>query len=76
MAEYKLEVTTGNMTNAGTFDHMFVTLIGTGGKSERTELDNYGADFKTGMVRTIQSSPSHVPYWMVFSISWAVIILY
>uniref|UniRef100_A0A671WXM6 Si:dkey-17e16.9 n=1 Tax=Sparus aurata TaxID=8175 RepID=A0A671WXM6_SPAAU len=60
MAEYKLEVTTGNMTNAGTFDHVFATLIGTGGKSERTELDNYGVDFKTGKVRTIQSSPSQV----------------
>ncbi|XP_036942275.1 hydroperoxide isomerase ALOXE3-like [Acanthopagrus latus] len=60
MAEYKLEVTTGNMTNAGTFDHMFVTLIGTGGKSERTELDNYGADFKTGMtgIYTVKTSLS------------------
>ncbi|XP_073349119.1 hydroperoxide isomerase ALOXE3-like [Pagrus major] len=51
MAEYKLEVTTGNMTNAGTFDNVFVTLLGTGGKSERTELDNYGVDFETGMTR-------------------------
>ncbi|XP_073349122.1 hydroperoxide isomerase ALOXE3-like [Pagrus major] len=60
MAEYKLEVTTGNMTNAGTFDHVFVTLLGTGGKSERTELDNYGVDFKTGMVRiyTVKTSLS------------------
>ncbi|KAM8725544.1 hydroperoxide isomerase ALOXE3-like [Acanthopagrus schlegelii] len=60
MAEYKLEVTTGNMTNAGTFDHVFVTLIGTGGKSERTELDNYGADFKTGMtgIYTVKTSLS------------------
>ncbi|XP_044025317.1 hydroperoxide isomerase ALOXE3-like [Siniperca chuatsi] len=49
MAEYKLEVTTGDMTNAGTFDHIHVTLFGTGGKSERTELDNFGVDFKTGM---------------------------
>ncbi|XP_042359021.1 hydroperoxide isomerase ALOXE3-like [Plectropomus leopardus] len=47
--EYKLEVTTGNMTNAGTCDNIFVTLIGTEGKSERTELDSAGADFKTGM---------------------------
>lgn len=50
MAEYKLEVTTGNMTNAGTFDRIYVTLIGTGEESERTELDNFGVDFKTGMV--------------------------
>lgn len=67
MAEYKLEVTTGNMTYAGTFDHVFATLIGTGGKSEQTELDNYGVDFKTGMVRTIQSSPSQVPSRVVFN---------
>lgn len=50
MAEYKLEVTTGNMTNAGTFDCIFVTLVGTEGESERTELNNFGFDFKTGMV--------------------------
>ncbi|XP_054475055.1 LOW QUALITY PROTEIN: hydroperoxide isomerase ALOXE3-like [Anoplopoma fimbria] len=60
MAEYKLEVTTGNMTNASTFDHIHVTVIGTGGESERTELDNYGADFKTGTTGTyiIKSSLS------------------
>uniref|UniRef100_A0A8C4ERN3 Uncharacterized protein n=1 Tax=Dicentrarchus labrax TaxID=13489 RepID=A0A8C4ERN3_DICLA len=50
MAEYKLEVTTGNMTNAGTLDYIHVTLIGTEGKSERTELDNFGVDFKSGTV--------------------------
>ncbi|XP_049915016.1 hydroperoxide isomerase ALOXE3-like [Epinephelus moara] len=60
MAEYKLQVTTGDMTHAGTFDHIFVTLIGTGGKSERTELDNYGMDFKTGMTSnyTVKTSSS------------------
>ncbi|XP_071771915.1 hydroperoxide isomerase ALOXE3-like [Centroberyx gerrardi] len=52
MAEYKIEVTTGDITNAGTFDYIFVTLIGTAGKSERTELDNYGIDFTAGKVRT------------------------
>nr|XP_046228927.1 hydroperoxide isomerase ALOXE3-like [Scatophagus argus] len=49
MAQYKLEVTTGNMMNAGTLDHVHVTLIGSGGKSERTKLDNFGVDFRTGM---------------------------
>ncbi|KAM8725490.1 hydroperoxide isomerase ALOXE3-like isoform 1-T1 [Acanthopagrus schlegelii] len=60
MAEYKLEVTTGDMINAGTFDHIFVTLIGTGGKSERTELDNEGVDFQTGMtgMYTLKTSSS------------------
>ncbi|CAK6961910.1 hydroperoxide isomerase ALOXE3-like [Scomber scombrus] len=52
MAEYKLEVTTGNMTNAGTFDYVHVTLVGTEGESERTVLDNFGVDFKTGMTGT------------------------
>lgn len=54
MAEYKIEVTTGNMQDAGTFDHVYVTLIGTKGQSERTELDNFGVDFQFGMVRWIQ----------------------
>ncbi|XP_029281708.1 hydroperoxide isomerase ALOXE3-like [Cottoperca gobio] len=48
MSEYKLEVTTGDLHNAGTWDHIYVTLFGTEGQSERTELDNFGIDFKTG----------------------------
>lgn len=50
MAEYKLEVTTGDIAHAGTFDHVYVTLIATKGESERTELDNFGMDFKAGKV--------------------------
>uniref|UniRef100_A0A8C5FH05 PLAT domain-containing protein n=1 Tax=Gadus morhua TaxID=8049 RepID=A0A8C5FH05_GADMO len=45
MAMYKVQVTTGDMLLAGTNDHVFVTLVGTNGESERTELDNYGLDF-------------------------------
>ncbi|XP_023262819.1 hydroperoxide isomerase ALOXE3-like [Seriola lalandi dorsalis] len=45
MAEYKLEVTTGEMPYAGTWDHVFITLFGNEGQSERIELDNYGPDF-------------------------------
>uniref|UniRef100_UPI0037E842FB hydroperoxide isomerase ALOXE3-like n=1 Tax=Semicossyphus pulcher TaxID=241346 RepID=UPI0037E842FB len=52
MAEYKLEVTTGDMKHAGTFDHIYVTLFGTEGQSERTELDNRGIDFSTGKTGT------------------------
>ncbi|XP_067231507.1 hydroperoxide isomerase ALOXE3 [Chanodichthys erythropterus] len=48
-AIYEVEVTTGSMTQAGTFDKIFITLIGTQGQSERTKLDSYGRDFKTGM---------------------------
>ncbi|XP_068199000.1 hydroperoxide isomerase ALOXE3-like [Antennarius striatus] len=52
MAEYKLELTTGNMKNAGTWDHIFLTLFGSQGQSDRTELDNYGLDFTTGAIGT------------------------
>ncbi|XP_073680776.1 hydroperoxide isomerase ALOXE3 [Garra rufa] len=48
-AIYEVEVTTGSMTHAGTFDNIFITLIGTQGVSERTKLDSIGRDFKTGM---------------------------
>uniref|UniRef100_A0A672Q8U6 PLAT domain-containing protein n=1 Tax=Sinocyclocheilus grahami TaxID=75366 RepID=A0A672Q8U6_SINGR len=49
-AIYEVEVTTGSMIHAGTFDNILITLIGTQGVSERTKLDSYGRDFKTGMV--------------------------
>ncbi|MED6239036.1 hypothetical protein ATANTOWER_000911 [Ataeniobius toweri] len=52
MAEYKLQVTTGDMKHAGTIDNIYVILFGAEGQSERTELDNSGIDFKTGMTRT------------------------
>ncbi|CAL8386911.1 unnamed protein product [Boreogadus saida] len=45
MAVYKVLVMTGGMLLAGTTDHAFVTLVGTNGESERTELDNYGFEF-------------------------------
>uniref|UniRef100_A0A673A8R7 Si:dkey-17e16.9 n=2 Tax=Sphaeramia orbicularis TaxID=375764 RepID=A0A673A8R7_9TELE len=52
MAVYNVKVTTGEMEHAGTWDHIYVTLIGTKGQSERTELDNYGTDFKAGDTAT------------------------
>ncbi|XP_068198242.1 hydroperoxide isomerase ALOXE3-like [Antennarius striatus] len=52
MAEYKLEVTTGNLKQAGTWDHIYVTLFGSKGQSDRTELDNFGLDFTTGAMGT------------------------
>ncbi|XP_056302881.1 hydroperoxide isomerase ALOXE3 [Danio aesculapii] len=48
-AVYEVEVTTGSMAHAGTFDNIFITLIGTEGESERTKLDTYGRDFNIGM---------------------------
>ncbi|XP_075940620.1 hydroperoxide isomerase ALOXE3-like [Anarhichas minor] len=48
MSEYKLEVTTDDTQNAGTWDQIFITLFGTEGQSERTELANFGIGFTTG----------------------------
>ncbi len=53
MPEYKVDVTTGDNALSGTFDHIYITLVGTQGESEKTELDNVGLDFKTGMVSYI-----------------------
>lgn len=50
MAEYKVEVKTGDQPGAGTWDHILVTIIGDAGESERTNLDNFGRDFKSGKV--------------------------
>ncbi|XP_060947753.1 polyunsaturated fatty acid lipoxygenase ALOX15B-like [Limanda limanda] len=60
MAEYKLQVSTGDMPSAGTWDHVSVTLIGSDGESEQTDLDNFGKDLCTGktgiyMVKTSSS---------------------
>ncbi|XP_060947761.1 hydroperoxide isomerase ALOXE3-like [Limanda limanda] len=52
MAEYKLQVSTGDMPSAGTWDHVSVTLIGSDGESEKNELDNWGRDFCTGKTGT------------------------
>ncbi|XP_068611185.1 hydroperoxide isomerase ALOXE3-like [Brachionichthys hirsutus] len=52
MAEYKIEVTTGSMSYAGTWDHIFITVFGSDGQSDRTELDNFGLDFTTGATGT------------------------
>uniref|UniRef100_A0A8C8M7Q2 Uncharacterized protein n=1 Tax=Oncorhynchus tshawytscha TaxID=74940 RepID=A0A8C8M7Q2_ONCTS len=49
MVEYKVQVTTGEVLFSGSSDYIYVTLIGTEGESERTNLDNYGLDFMTGM---------------------------
>lgn len=50
MAEYRVEVASGNLKKAGTWDHIFVTLFGSEGQSERTEFNNWGLDFMTGGV--------------------------
>ncbi|XP_029984479.1 hydroperoxide isomerase ALOXE3-like [Sphaeramia orbicularis] len=52
MAKYKVEVTTGDMDYAGTWDRIYVTLIGTKGQSERTELNSFGINFNAGAVET------------------------
>ena len=60
MAVYKVHVTTGDALLAGTNDHVFVTLVGTDGESERTALDNYGLDFCSNQVRNY-SLKSDIP---------------
>uniref|UniRef100_A0A672HFP4 Uncharacterized protein n=1 Tax=Salarias fasciatus TaxID=181472 RepID=A0A672HFP4_SALFA len=56
MPEYKVQVTTGSMLTAGTYDYIYATLIGAEGDgalySERTLLDNFGPDFVPGTTRT------------------------
>ncbi|XP_040920317.1 hydroperoxide isomerase ALOXE3 [Toxotes jaculatrix] len=52
MPEFKLEVTTGDKQHAGTWDHIFVTLYGDEGQSERTELGKWDTDFVTGTTGT------------------------
>lgn len=54
MAAYEVEVATGDMKEAGTWDNVYATLFGTAGQSERTELDNYGQDFNRGTVSGTQ----------------------
>lgn len=48
MAVYNLQVTTGNMPQAGTLDNLYVTLIGAERQSERTKLNSFGIDFQFG----------------------------
>ncbi|KAJ3582925.1 hypothetical protein NHX12_000097 [Muraenolepis orangiensis] len=48
MAVYKIAVTTGDRLCSGTWDYVYVTLIGTEGQSERTLLDNWGPDLGRG----------------------------
>ncbi len=69
-AIYDIEVTTGSMTHAGTFDNIFITLIGTQGVSERTKLDSYGRDFKTGMVRFSNIQMCGGKFWLKLVISF------
>lgn len=42
MAEYKVEVTTGNLTKSGTLDLIFVTLFGSEGESAPIHLNVLG----------------------------------
>nr|XP_061785002.1 polyunsaturated fatty acid lipoxygenase ALOX8-like [Nerophis lumbriciformis] len=50
MSEYTLSVTTGSMLHAGTFDNLYVTLVGTEGQSGRTQLTGAGLGNDTGKV--------------------------
>ncbi|XP_056150894.1 polyunsaturated fatty acid lipoxygenase ALOX8-like [Lampris incognitus] len=52
MAQYKLQVTTGSVPHAGSINSLYVTLIGTGGQSERTQLTSAGLNFQVGQTRS------------------------
>lgn len=39
MAEYTVEVTTGNRDYSGTFDFIFLTLFGSDGQSDKIQLN-------------------------------------
>lgn len=50
MVVYKVTVTTGENALHGTRDHIFITLYGTEGKSERKKL-NISPELSSGEVR-------------------------
>lgn len=49
MATYKVAVTTGSMKDAGTTGYVHITLVGSKGESETTQLSGIG-QFTTGEV--------------------------
>uniref|UniRef100_A0A3P8VVZ1 PLAT domain-containing protein n=1 Tax=Cynoglossus semilaevis TaxID=244447 RepID=A0A3P8VVZ1_CYNSE len=59
MFKYQLQVTTGQQSFGGTYDYVFLTLIGKEGESERTELKTcFG--FRAGTVKdfTVKTTSS------------------
>ncbi|XP_034612923.1 hydroperoxide isomerase ALOXE3-like [Trachemys scripta elegans] len=51
MAIYKVQVSTGQDSLAGTFDTISITLVGSYGESPKHVLDRCGFDFQPGSVR-------------------------
>ncbi len=66
MAEYTLEVTTGSMLHAGTFDNLYVTLIGSERQSERTQLISFGLDDQTRKVSGENYNKCNCSYLFLF----------
>ncbi|XP_019745087.1 arachidonate 12-lipoxygenase, 12R-type-like [Hippocampus comes] len=52
MAEYQLKVTTGGRSFAATFDHILITLLGSEGQSEKSQLNHWAVDFMTETTET------------------------
>uniref|UniRef100_A0A674JEE0 Arachidonate lipoxygenase 3 n=1 Tax=Terrapene triunguis TaxID=2587831 RepID=A0A674JEE0_9SAUR len=50
MAVYKVQVSTGQDSLAGTFDTISITLVGSHGESPKHVLDRFGFDFQPGSV--------------------------
>lgn len=56
MAVYKVQVSTGQGSLAGTFDTISITLVGIDGESPKHVLDRYGLDFQPGSVSILWGS--------------------
>nr|XP_057913210.1 hydroperoxide isomerase ALOXE3-like [Doryrhamphus excisus] len=52
MAEYKVDVTTGDRVGSGTLDRIYITLLGTEGQSEKVALDSWGVYVVSGTTGT------------------------
>uniref|UniRef100_A0A8C8SW46 Arachidonate lipoxygenase 3 n=1 Tax=Pelusios castaneus TaxID=367368 RepID=A0A8C8SW46_9SAUR len=56
MATYKVQVSTGQEPIAGTFDSIFITLVGSRGESPKHALDAFWVDFQPGAVSIFRGS--------------------
>lgn len=55
MGDYEVIIFTGNVSNASTFNKIYIKLVGTDGESERTHLWSCVPSFYRGAVSMILS---------------------
>lgn len=53
MVNYHVLVSTGNLLGAGTLDSIYLSLVGTEGKSPKTVLQKWGPEFFPGSVSCV-----------------------